>query len=336
MAYLHDQDRPSAHPGFAIGMLALALLSFGSLFYVWDFDNALAGYAALFAMPFALGALATQIGFFHFEKMGCLIAPIALFAVIFPFVYFGMAEGLICILMILPFWLAAGLGGALSAYIIRKQAMRDEAKAAGSRFRSSAWVILPIALFMIEESAPPAWTSHTVTREIDIDAPAGVVWPLLVTIPEIGSGEGISNFTHDIAGVARPSEAKLVRRGGELLRLAKWGENIRFEERITSIEAGRTISWDFAFPDDSIQKYTDRHIAPQGTILHIESGHYDLRATDNGRSSLTLTTNHRMRSRMGFYLEVWGEKMLGDIQDNVLTIVKQRSEKRPMGDRIAA
>lgn len=320
------RGRPPVHRGFAVGMLALALLCFGGLFYFADFDSAFGGVTALLLMPFALGALTTQIGFFHFEKIGCLIAPVALFAILFPFVYFGMAEGLVCILIVLPLWLAAGLGGALSSYVTQKRANDAEIEEAKNRFRSTGWIILPMALFMVEEVAPPVWTTHEVKREIEINAPAATVWPLLVSIPDIREDEGRTNFTHDIAGVARPTEAKLVRREDQLVRLARWGDNIRFEEQITAIKPGRTIAWDFAFPDDSIQQYTDRHIAPQGAILHIERGRYDLVETDAGRSVLRLTTSYRMRSRMGFYLEWWGEKMLGDVQDNVLTIVKQRSE----------
>lgn len=221
----------------------------------------------------------------------------------------------------------SALVGRYLLIVMRRTVVRAEAESARDQFRSTSWIILPIALFMVEEVAPPVWTSHEVVREIEIDAPAEAVWPLLVSIPDIGADEGQSNFTHDIAGVARPTEARLVRRRGQLVRLAEWGENIRFEEQITAIKPGRSIAWNFAFPDESIQQYTDRHIAPQGAMLHIESGRYDLVETEAGRLSLRLTTTYRMRSRMGFYLELWGEQMLGDAQDNVLAIVKQRSER---------
>lgn len=328
MGYADDSDRPPTQMGFALGMLLLAILSFGSLFYVWDFENAFAGFAALFAMPFSLGALATQVGFFQFQKLGCLIAPIVLFAVIFPFVYFGMAEGLVCILMVLPFWLAAGLGGALAAYVMRQQQIEAGIEETSNRFRSTAWVILPVLLFMAEESAPPDWTDHRVVREVEIHAPVAAVWPLLVSIPDISAGEGRGNFTHDFAGLARPSDARLVQRGDSLVRLAQWGDDIRFEEHITEIQREKRIAWRFVFPDDSIQQYTDRHIAPQGGMLRIADGLYELVEQDGGRSLLRLTTSYQMRSRLEWYLELWGERMLGDIQSNVLEIVKDRAEGR--------
>ena len=71
------------------------------------------GFLAL--IPFALGALATGSGLGFYNSAGCIIAPVVLFAAIFPLVHHGFAEGLVCILMALPFWLAAGLGGGLAS-----------------------------------------------------------------------------------------------------------------------------------------------------------------------------------------------------------------------------
>ena len=34
----------------------------------------------------------------------------------------------------------------------------------------------------------------------------------------------------------------------------------------------------------------------------------------------------RMRSRLGWYCELWGERLLGDVEDNVLAIIKTRAE----------
>jgi hypothetical protein len=106
----------------------------------------------------------------------------------------------------------------------------------------------------------------------------------------------------------------------------QWGDDIQFEERITALAPGKTIQWDFAFPDNSVQAYTDRHIAPDGPLLKIASGGYRLERLDPGKTRLTLHTTYHMRSRLDWYLGWWGEVMLGDVQDNVLAIIKQRAE----------
>jgi hypothetical protein len=39
-----------------------------------------------------------------------------------------------------------------------------------------------------------------------------------------------------------------------------------------------------------------------------------------------LTTQYRMRSHLAPYLGLWGERMLGDVEANVLAIIQQRAE----------
>jgi len=111
-----------------------------------------------------------------------------------------------------------------------------------------------------------------------------------------------------------------------LVRLARWGADAGFEEIVTRVEPGRMIAWKFAFPDPSLQNRVDRHVSPDGETLKIRSGSYRLDPLPGGGTRVTLTTSYAMRSRMGWYFGWWGEKMLGDVEDNVLAIVRARSE----------
>lgn len=115
------------------------------------------------------------------------------------------------------------------------------------------------------------------------------------------------------------------------MREGRWGAGIRFEERITALEPGRRIAWDFAFPDNSVQQYTDHHISLDGPLLKIAHGGYSLTPLDGGRVRVSLATTYNMRSRLGWYLDLWGERLLGDVSDNVLAIIRQRAEQGRAG-----
>jgi hypothetical protein len=159
-----------------------------------------------------------------------LLAPIILFAIMFLAVYFGAAEGLVCIMMVIPLWILSGLGGGLLVIIYNYgEAERDDDDL-GVRLKAIGWALFPIAIIFGEMYSPPQWTTKVVERQVIIDAAADEVWALLVSIPEIHADEGLSNFTQDWLGVARPSEAKLVERDGKMVRLARWGTDIRFKE----------------------------------------------------------------------------------------------------------
>ncbi len=320
-----DVRGPNAGGGFLLAMLGLLLAGI-LLLNTGALEVSYSGFAFMVLFPFAIGGLATGAGLQIYSHYGCILAPAVLFAIIFPLVHYGLAEGLVCILMALPLWLAAGLGGGLATWIIHRRQRRLPEESGTARLKVAGLLALPFALLYAEETSPPAWQTRTVTRSVEIAAGAQEVWPLLVAIPAIGLGEGIATFTHDTAGIPRPSEARLVARKGRLVREGRWGADIRFEERITALERGHRIAWDFAFPDDSVQRYTDHHISPDGPLLKIAQGGYTLTPLTDGRVRVTLSTTYRMRSRLGWYLEWWGEQMLGDVHDNVLAIIRQRAE----------
>jgi hypothetical protein len=75
-------------------------------------------------IPFAIGALITGAGLQVYSHVGCIAAPVVVFAVLFALMRFTGQEGLVCILMVLPFWLAAVVDGGLAAWFIHRRQRR--------------------------------------------------------------------------------------------------------------------------------------------------------------------------------------------------------------------
>jgi len=312
---------PRPRRSWVVALIAAMAASFAYLAYGPGFESAYGGIGALLLFPFCLGALTTLAGLTSFRALGCLLLPIGLLALSAVLVRTG-AEGLICVAMVLPLWIAAALGGGAITLAMQKF---GEKGGADQNLLSVGWAVLPFAVIAADRAAPAEWTAEGVTRTIEIDAPPQAVWPLLLSMPHIQPDEGIATFSHDWLSIPRPSGAKLIRRSGKPVRVARWGHSIRFEEEIEVIEPERTLAWKFAFPDPSLQRHTDRHISPQGPVLHIDRGRYTLVALRGGRSKLTLAVTYSQRSRMGWYMAIWGERVLGDVADNVLKIIADRA-----------
>ena len=104
-----------------------------------------------------------------------------------------------------------------------------------------------------------------------------------------------------------------------------------FQERITAWEPSRRLEWSFNFINSTVQDYTDKHISPDGEFLKIDSGDYVLRPISADKTELILTTRYIAKTHVNPYAKLWGELLMGDIQENVLTIIKDRAERAASG-----
>jgi hypothetical protein len=247
-----QQTSPRAGRGLALLLLAILIAAAGALFYGDSVDRFTAGYAswvALLAIPAALGGLLVHLAYPEGDLpvLGCLVWPSLGIVLVAGFAWLAFGEGAICIAMVLPLWLPAAIVGAL---VNRWNRARADKANAPSRLNSAAWFAFPLLLATGDGLAPPVWRERAVTSETIIAVSPDRLWPLLVSIPAIRPGEGRRNFTQDVLGVPRPTEAVLVERDGHLVRQARWGADIRFEESITEWQENRAIGWRFAFPDD--------------------------------------------------------------------------------------
>ena len=274
-------------------------------------------------LPFATSALASYVGDPRgtrhrsyyvavpvFILLGVILAGVVLFR-----------EGVICVLMLSPLWWLAGMAGTMTTYLLR-QRIRER----GRLFCSSLFV-LPFAVSFDEARIGQPVTSYEVYRSIDINAPVEAVWPHLLNIPEVRPDEGEWNVAQDVLQIPRPLGATISLSNGQLIRKAQWQRGVQFEERLSAIHFGRFLRWTFQFPDNSLQRAADRHIAPDGPHLKVVAGEYELKELRGRRTEVTLRTSYELRSPLNTYASWWGDWLIGDIETNVLAVVKERSER---------
>lgn len=320
------KERPKQDARIPAALLALLLCAILYLFYGLDNGPESVGIAALLAIPASLGGLFTRLidpdG--QMSPMGCFGWPTLMLLGLVALAMLVLREGAVCVVMILPLWLPAAAFGALVNRLGARNKRLQEGRP--TELHAAGWLLLPMLALSADALAPARWQNVTVRREVVIAASRERIWPILHSMPVITPLEGKMNFTQDVLGIPRPSSAQVVQQQGRLVRKAQWGPDARFEEIITRSVPMMELVWIFSFRNDSIQAYTDRHISPDGPTLKIATGGYQLTPLANGKTRLTLTTNYRMRVRLDNYLRLWGEILLGDIQENVLAIVKQRAE----------
>lgn len=303
--------------------LAVSALAVGIywLLQALDASSGLISFAFLLVLPAAISAFVALVGDPWGERdLGWYVSvPFWLLAGLFLLAIFILHEGAICVLMLAPLWLLSGEAGSLATYRIRRRIRRR-------RLYSAALLAVPLLAIQLEPLLTLPVRDYTVTRSIEIDAPAQAIWPLLRGIRDVRPGEGRWNFAQDVVGVPRPLGASLDRDGIGATRSACWEHDVRFGERITEWRPLRRIGWRFVFGDMSGWDFTDPHLRPDSDYFRIVKGGYSLEPLGGGRSRLSIDTTYRARTPVNAYAALWGEVFLGGIKDNLLALVRHRAE----------
>jgi hypothetical protein len=246
------------------------------------------------------------------------LTPVILCGLVCIASVFFLHEGVVCLIMISPIWLGSGWAG---AFALRSQRRRSD------RTLQSSFLIIPLVAALVEAQMPIPHEMVTLSRSVTIAAAPAEIWPYAVSSRGIGPDEGRWTITHNLIGIPRPRDSVIDRAGVGGVRTAYWGDHVNFEERVVEWAPGRKLGWVFNFANSSVQDYTDKHISPDGEFLKVDSGDYTLRPLGDGRTEVTLTTRYIAMTHVNPYAKLWGELMMGDVQDNVLAIIKGRAER---------
>jgi hypothetical protein len=272
-------------------------------------------------LPALLSALICYIGDPRQERSSSFyfLTPIVLVGLVIAGSIAILHEGVICLIMLSPIWIACGWAGAFTLRTLRRRVNER-------RTIESTFVILPLLAGLLEAHVPVPHEHVQLTRSILVHATPAEIWPYAVENPSISPREGRWTITHDIIGLPRPRATVMHGEGVGAVRTAYWGDHINFEEHITGWAPGRMLGWRFRFSNRSLQDYTDKHISPDGQFLKIESGDYAITPLAPGLTRLTLNTRYIAMTHVNLYARLWGEFLLGDTEDNILTIIQHRAE----------
>lgn len=318
MTQMNSSNRVLA--AFALA-LALALSAYVLIDATRAHRIAFASVWFLAVLPAFLSALICYVGDpagarskgFYWSVPPALVAIVVVGSILF------LHEGVICLIMLSPTWLVSGWIG---AFVLRGQRRRS---GNGTVLRCSL-LFLPLLSGAVESQVPYPYERVTLVRRIVIHATPDEIWPFTLSNAHIADTEGRWTFAQNIVGLPRPRATRLVGAGPGAVRTAYWGNNIDFDEIITDWEPGRRLAWRFSFTNSSLQNYTDQHLSPDGQFLKIDSGDYTLSPLGPDTTMLTLRTSYIAKTHANPYAKLWGEILLGDVQNNILAILQQRAE----------
>lgn len=288
----------------AAGLGALVFKSYGLSLFL----------GAPFLVGFTTACLTARSG----GRFGQSIADFSLALFLAGLILLGTAiEGVICLAMAAPFAWVMALVGALAGHGVGKLGR-------GGRGSGRMAVMLLPMMFMVEAAAPRT-AAFNDSRSVIVDAPADVVWAQVLNMKEIAAPPSLPFRL----GVAYPVRGVVVGEGVGAMRYGYFSTG-KATERITDWRPGRVLAFDILSEPASI-----REMSPYGPIQTPHSDGYfrsvdariGLEPLSDGRTRLTLTTNHEMDLQPAAYWLPMARWIVRENKARVLRQMKAQAEE---------
>jgi hypothetical protein len=277
----------------------------------------------LFCLPTIVGAL--TVYFSNIEnaknfKYKILIPwiPIVFFLIItLAFAW----EGWACWLMVLPlFLIAASIGGFIGAYFKLKKKSKN--------IYISLFTLLPIFISPIENLIGVIPSTYKAYTYVDINSTQDKIWNNVTRVREIREDQDKGWLTKTL-GFPRPLKAELNFEGVGAYREAIFTNGLVFHETVSEYIDKKIMVFTIkANPHEISSTTMDEHVVIGGQYFDVLSGTYELEKLNEKTFRLHLYSYFKLTTTFNFYASWWAEWIMKDIQNNILQIVKQRTEER--------
>ncbi len=293
---------------FDVGYKTLNFADLFSITFVW-------------IVPIIVGL--TPLIFSSREDLGMMmyrvLRPILSVLTFFVFCFITRLEDIICLIIIaIPFLIVAGISGVIFGGVILRN--RKKKGILYSIF------LFPVLAGIIEPNFPTPTENFETTSSILINADKNDVWSNIVRVNKIDETEYKKGF-FNYAGIPRPLFAELDKDTLGGTRIGHFDGGLKFEEKITGWNKHDSVTFDIKIiPSTTNRTIFERHIL-NGRHFKFLNATYKLRANNIGQTELLLTTKYQMDTKINFYGEFWGQHLLTDFQERLISVIKNRCEK---------
>jgi hypothetical protein len=275
-------------------------------------------------VPFCLGLICVMVA----ERGGrrgvgiWLILPWAPAAAAIVAALLLFWEGIICAVFMLPAaMICSSLGGLVGALIARKTGQSRTAV-------MLCCVALPFVTGPLEKRLTPPRDIRAVHTQIEIAADPETVWNNIKRVPPITREEQKFSWSQAI-GFPAPIEATLSEEAAGGVRHASFARGVVFIETVRVWEPHQRLMFSIhADPATIPPAALDEHVTVGGPYFDVLEGEYRIESSGPGRVMLHLTSRHRLSTTLNFYASLWSDRVMRDVQENILWVIKNRCERR--------
>jgi len=246
--------------------------------------------------------------------------PILLFAVLTILL---QTEGWACWIMILPVFLIFGSIGGLVAGYYKLKKYRNE-----NKLHISLVCLLPVVILSFENQLPSLPARYEAYTYTDITATKEQIWNNVTRVREIGEKDDKGSFTNFL-GFPRPVKAELDYAGVGGSRKAIFSRGLVFDEVVKDYAPEKMMHFSIKANPFNIPSTTmDKHVVIGGDYFDVLDGTYKLEQLNKTTCRLHLFSHFELKTTFNFYASWWAGWIMKDIQNNILQVIKARSEMK--------
>ncbi len=228
----------------------------------------------------------------------------------------GMEEFLCLLVLAGPFFILGTIGALIVRLIILHRRSNN---------KTLAVMILPFLLSPMEEAIKSPSELYKVESEVVIAASPGTVWNNIVEVPPIREDEFTPGIFNRL-GIPRPLSAEVSAKEKGATRIGSFDGGLRFVETLSDFKPHERVSFSIVVDPASVSpRVFDQHVLNGNYFTFVEAA-YELSPTSTGEVRLKLSSSYRLTSKVNFYGKFWGDMILKDFQDRLLTVIENRCE----------
>lgn len=304
-----------------ISFALLLRIAFGSS--IFDDFLTVMSYTFFITVPAGIGVLTifySPINMVKYKTYRIFAPWVPIILVIGLTILIGI-EGWGCWIMIFPLFLIFGSIGGIFAGLFKLKKNKT-----GENINVSVFILLPFLMGPIESSIPLHPEIFTTNTSIIINSNARKIWQNVTSVKEIKQKDDTSRLV-SLLGFPKPIKAELDTLAVGGFRKAIFEKGLVFNETVTEYQDLKLMKFNIKANTYEIPSTTlDEHILIGGEYFDMLNGTYELKKISKDKYKLILYSNFSMKTTFNSYAGIWGTWIMKDIQNNILKVIKKRSE----------